>query len=46
MPKKHHNTEEIIHPRPTYSGGLQPAPTELERYCNYLNLLMIPGFRA
>jgi hypothetical protein len=46
MPKKRYNAEEIIYPPPAYSGGLQPAPTELEIYCNHLNVLMIPGFRA
>ena len=46
MPKKRHNAEEIIHPFPAYSGGLQPAPTELEKYCNYLKLLLNLGIRA
>jgi len=23
-----------VHPRPAYSGGLQPPPTELEKFCN------------
>ncbi len=35
-----------VHPSPAYSGGLQPAPTELEMYWNCLNWLMILGFRA
>jgi pyridoxine/pyridoxamine 5'-phosphate oxidase len=35
-----------VHPRPAYSGGFQPAPTELEKHRNYLNLSLILGFRA
>jgi hypothetical protein len=46
MPKKRHNAEEIIHPRPAYSGGLQPPPSQLENPCNYIKMLVIPGFRA
>ena len=46
MPKKRYNAEEIIHPSPTYSGGLQPAPSQLEKYCKHMNLLLISGFRA
>ncbi len=41
MPKKRYNVEEIIHPRPAYLGGFQPAPSGLEKSYNYLNLLLI-----
>jgi hypothetical protein len=46
MPKKRYNAEEIIYPRPAYSGGLQPPPSGLEKYCKYINLLLNIGFRA
>jgi hypothetical protein len=35
-----------VHPRPAYSGGLQPAPSQLEKPYNYLNSLLNIGFRA